>query len=84
MPTSVLTEFLILRVLSNEIRTFQCLAAYALDNGLHEFDILQFCLCEKSIDCMHLRKERANGVVASRLVDNHLVNINQIASSGTA
>ena len=82
MPTSVLTEFLILRILSNEIRTFQCLMAYALDDGLHELDITQFCLCEKSIDPMHLRKERANGVVASRLVDDRLANINQIASSG--
>jgi hypothetical protein len=81
MPTSVLTELLILRVLSNEIRTFQCLTAYALDNGLHEFDILQFCLYEKSIDPVHLRKERANGVIASRLVDNHLVNINHISLS---
>jgi len=82
MPTSVLTEFLILRVLSDEIGTFQCLVAYALDDGLHELDVSQFCLCEKSIDPMHLRKERANGVVASRLVDNRLANINQIASSG--
>ena len=80
MSTSVLTEFLILRVLSNKIRTLQCLLAYALDDGLHEFDLSQFCLCEKSIDPVHLRKERANGVVASRLVDNRLANIDQIAS----
>ena len=72
MATSALTEFLILRVLSNEIRTFQCLVAYTLDDGLHELDISQFCLYEKSIDPVHLRKERANGVVASRLVDNRL------------
>jgi hypothetical protein len=82
MSTSVLTEFLILRVLSNEIRTLQCLLAYALDDGLHEFDISQFCLCEESIDPVHLRKERANGVVASRLVDNHLANTNQIVALG--
>ena len=82
MPTSILTEFLILRVLSNEIRTLQCLVAYVLDDRLHELDISQFCLCEKSIDFIHLRKERANGVVASRLIDNRLVNINQIVSSG--
>jgi hypothetical protein len=81
MPTSVLTEFLILRVFSNEIRTLQCLVAYALDDALHGLDISQFCLYEKSIDPMHLRKKRANGVIASRLVDNRLANINQIASS---
>jgi hypothetical protein len=82
MPTSVLTEFLILRVLSNEIRTLQCLLAYALHDGLHGLDIPEFSLCEKSIDSMHLRKQRVNGVVASRLVNNRLANINQIASSG--
>ena len=81
MPNG-LTEFLILRVLSNEIRTLQCLVAYALDDGLHGLDISQICLCEKIIDLMHLRKERANGVVASRLVDNRLANIHQSVSSG--
>ena len=55
MATSALTEFLILRVLSNEIRTFQCLVAYTLDDGLHELDISQFCLYEKSIDPVHPR-----------------------------
>ena len=39
MPTSGLTEFLMLRVFSNEIRTFHCLVAYPLDDGLHELDI---------------------------------------------
>src|SRR5271168_1452474 len=74
MP-SELTEFLILRVLSNEVRTLQCLITYALNDGLHGFNIPQFCLGEKGIHLSHLRKESANGVVTSRLVDNYLINI---------
>jgi hypothetical protein len=76
-----LTEFLILRVFSNEIRTLQSLIAYTLDHGLHGLNILKIFFHEKSIHLIHLRKERANGVVTSFLVNNHLININrQIAS----
>jgi len=82
MSTKFLTKFLILGVLSNKIGTLQCLVTHALDDGLHELDIPQFCLCEKSIDFIYLRKEKVDRVVASRLANNCLTNINQITSLG--
>src|SRR5437879_391772 len=45
---------------------------YALNDGLHGLDIPQFCCYEKGIHLIHLRKERANRVVASHLVNNSL------------
>ena len=75
-----LTEFLVLRVLPNEIRTLQGLMTYALDDSLHGLDVAQFCCYEKSIHLIHLRKERANAVVTSRLVDNSLTNVGQVVS----
>ena len=75
-----LTEILILRVFSNEIRTLQRLITYTLDHGLHGLNIPKIFFHEKSIHLIHLRKERANGFVTSCLVDNHLINIDhQIA-----
>ena len=79
---SQLTEFFILRVLPNKVRTLQGLLAYALDDGLHGHDIPELRLYEKGIHLIHLRKERANGLVTSRLVGHGLMNvIDQLASS---
>ena len=80
-PKSQLTEIIILRVFSNEIRTLQGLMTNTLDHALHGLDISKFFFHEKRIHLIHLRKERANGVVTSCLVDNYLININrQVAS----
>ena len=78
--SSQLTEFLILRVLLNEIQTLQRLTIYVLDDGLHELNMLQFCHQERGIHLIHLQKKRANGVIKSRLGDNYLINIDENAS----
>ena len=67
-----LTEFLVLSILSNEIRALQRLLRYSLNNFLHRLDIPDFCLNEKDIYFVHLWQQSANRGISILLVDDLL------------
>lgn len=64
----LLTEFLVLSVLSNKIRALQRLLRYSLDNFLHRLDIPELCICENDIHFVHLGQQRANSGISILLV----------------